>query len=186
MENELVQRCKAGDLSAYEELFKLYGNKLYAICLRMSGDRGDAEDLMQEIFVILITKINAFRGDAKFSTWLHRIAVNTCISYLRRRKQPLSLEDQPEPVAGDPSQKAALQRAALKKAIAALPDGYRAVVILHDIQGFSHKEIGDILGISEGASKSQLFKARKKLREMIATPSSKQSGAEDGKSQVKP
>ena len=178
-DTELVQRCKAGDVSAYEELYKLHGNKLFGLCLRMSGDRGEAEDLMQEIFVIVIKKIKAFRGDAKFSTWLYRVAVNTCISHLRKRKTPPvdiadhesnpAMSTRPDPLA---------QRAALKKAIAALPEGYRTAVIMHDIQGFNHKEIADILGITEGASKSQLFKARRKLREMIANPFESERAAE--------
>jgi len=179
MDNELVQRCKAGDVKAYEELYKLYGNKLFGLCLRMSGNRGEAEDLMQEIFVILIKKINAFRGDAKFSTWLYRVAVNTCISHLRKRKgTKVDIEDhvtnpamttRPDPLA---------QRAALKKAISELPEGYRTAVVMHDIQGFNHKEIAEILGITEGASKSQLFKARRKLREMISNPFSSKEAAE--------
>lgn len=170
MEYEIVQRCKAGDLAAFEKLFHLYGKKLYSLCLRMSGNSHEAEDLMQEIFVILIKKIKAFRGDAKFSTWLYRVAVNSCISQLRKKKNifvPLAEENETHDVASvEPTPLA--QRQVLKKAIASLPPGYRTAVIMHDIQGFNHQEIAETLGISVGASKSQLFKARKKMRETMA------------------
>ena len=170
MEQEIVQRCKAGDLAAFEKLFHLYGKKLYSLCMRMSGNSHEAEDLMQEIFVILIKKIKAFRGDSKFSTWLYRVAVNTCISQLRKKKKnlvPLAEEDEPAKILSvQPSPVA--QRETLKKAIASLPPGYRTAIVMHDIQGFNHAEIAETLGISVGASKSQLFKARRKMRETMA------------------
>lgn len=170
IENEIVQRCKSGDLNAFEELFNRYGTKLFSLCLRMSGNREDAEDLMQEIFVILFKKIHAFRGDARFTTWMYRIAVNTCISHLRKKKGIMvsaDVELEKPKFAQNPA--AVLQRTLLKKAIADLPPGYRSAVIMHDIQGFNHREIASILGISVGASKSQLFKARKKLREFMSS-----------------
>ena len=83
MEEEVIERCKNGDLQAFEALFEQFGRRLYGLCLRMSGNSADAEDLMQEIFVLVLTKIKTFRGEAKFSTWLYRLAVNACISHLR-------------------------------------------------------------------------------------------------------
>lgn len=173
METQIIQRCKDGDLHAFEEVFHRYGGKLFGLCLRMCGNRSDAEDMIQEIFVLLLNKIQAFRGESRFSTWLYRVAVNACISHLRRRRDaqvPLD-DDLPEPVsrAAD-APDAAVHRTALIRALGQLPEGYRAAVILHDIQGFNHEEIAGILGISVGASKSQLFKARRRMRELMTGP----------------
>lgn len=170
METQIIQRCKDGDLHAFEEVFHRYGGKLFGLCLRMCGNRSDAEDLLQEIFVLLLNKIRAFRGESRFSTWLYRVAVNACISHLRRQRTvqvPLDEQNAEFPARGGDAPDAAVHRAALVRAIGSLPEGYRAAVILHDIQGFSHDEIAEILGISAGASKSQLFKARRRMREMI-------------------
>jgi len=172
MEKKTIDRCKDGDLRAFEEIYRQYGRKLYGLCLRMSGNEADAEELMQEIFVILLKKIKTFRGEASFSTWLYRIGVNTCISHLRKgriKSVPLPDEmDSSAAVGVAPPPMA--QHEGLERAIAELPAGYRAAVIMHDVQGFNHKEIAAILGITEGASKSQLFKARRKLRGMIGSP----------------
>lgn len=169
MEHRVIERCKAGDLSAFEVLFERYGRKLYGLCLRMSGNQEDAEDLLQEVFVILLNKIKSFRGESKFSTWLYRVAVNTCLNHIRKRRDDvITLEgEQIPPLESNFDGDQAVKRAALRRAIVGLPPGYRAAVILHDIQGFNHKEIAEIMGISEGASKSQLFKARRKLRGML-------------------
>ena len=168
-EQKLIAKCKDGDLAAFEAVFDSYGRKLFGLCLRMSGSHEDAEDLMQEIFMVLLTKIKGFRGESKFSTWLYRIAVNTCLNHIRKQKGIMvSLNPEEErPEWGSSADSPSLQRTALKRAISSLPPGYRAAVILHDIQGFNHKEIAGILGISEGASKSQLFKARRKLRDYM-------------------
>jgi RNA polymerase sigma-70 factor (ECF subfamily) len=175
MEDRLIERCKAGDIRAFEDLYRKYGRRLYGLCLRMSGSREDAEELMQDVFVVLLGKIGSFRGDAKFSTWLYRIAVNVCISRLRkRRSDQVSIDDEEGgPLEIPAPSSPVIQRALLKRAIANLPAGYRAVVIMHDIQGFNHKEIAGIMGISVGASKSQLFKARRRLRRMIEQPGKK-------------
>ncbi len=171
MEEEVIERCKNGDLQAFEALFEQFGRRLYGLCLRMSGNSADAEDLMQEIFMLVLTKIKTFRGEAKFSTWLYRLAVNACISHLRKRRpgsisfdlgefEAAEFSSAPEPI---------VRRTALKRAIAELPVGYRTAVILHDIQGYKHTEIAAMRGISVGASKSQLFKARRALREVLST-----------------
>ena len=169
MEEKLIERCKHGDVRAFEDIYNKYGSKLYGMCLRMSGNEADAEELMQEVFVILLSKINAFRGDARFSTWLYRITVNTCISHLRKKKfKQVPLDDEIE-TSGSLSVAPApmAHRESLKRGIAGLPAGYRAAVIMHDIQGLNHREIAEIMGISVGASKSQLFKARRKLRDYL-------------------
>ena len=168
-EERLIERAKNGDLRAFEEVYKQYGRKLFGLCLRMCGNEADAEELMQEIFMNLLGKIKTFRGDAKFSTWLYRVGVNTCISHLRRRRIqqiPLDEELESSPVMGV-NAPPLLQRESLKRALAELPAGYKSAVIMHDIQGFNHREIADVMGISIGASKSQLFKARRRLRELI-------------------
>jgi RNA polymerase sigma-70 factor (ECF subfamily) len=170
MEAQIIQRCKDGDLDAFENIYKQYGDRIFGLCLRMSKSRETAEDLVQEVFILLIRKIKSFRGESKFSTWLYRISVNTCLSYLRKQQTKKETTEGFDAAAA--LQKASspdvVHREALKKAIAELPEGYRASVVLHDIQGYSHKEIGTMLGISDGASKSQLFKARRKLREVVA------------------
>jgi RNA polymerase sigma-70 factor (ECF subfamily) len=169
MEAQLIQRCKDGDLHAFETLFKDYGDKVFGLCLRMCGNRQEAEDLVQEVFIIIIRKIKAFRGESKFSTWLYRITVNFCISYLRKQSRKKETNENFDVVASlktAPTQDL-VHRESLKKAIAQLPDGYRASVILHDIQGYNHREIANMLGITVGSSKSQLFKARRKLREYV-------------------
>lgn len=168
MDSELVQRCKAGDVGAYEDLYKLHGQKLFALCYRMTGSREDAEDILQEIFVILVKKIGSYRGDAKFSTWLHRIAVNASLDFMRKNKRNTEVINDEMPQFYDAlSARRMEQGQSIKKALMALPPGYRAVVVLHDIQGFKHKEIAQMRGTSEGAVKSQLFKARRKMRTML-------------------
>lgn len=186
MDKIIIQRCKDGDLHAFEELYAKYSRKLYGLCLRMSGNQNDAEDYMQEIFIVLLKKIKAFRGESKFSTWLYRVAVNTCISQLRKRKGIMvapesALDRKPAQLNVTPQ---VIHRTTLTRAIAQLPDGYRSAVILHDIQGFHHHEIGQILGISVGSSKSQLFKARRKLREILGHPNQYLQGARTARAGV--
>jgi RNA polymerase sigma-70 factor (ECF subfamily) len=168
MHSEIVQRCKAGDASAFEEIHNLYGHKLYSLCYRMSGSHENAEDLMQEIFIILVKRIKSYRGDAKFSTWLHRVGVNACIDYLRKNKfQHVEINENAPYVQDTSSAKRLEQSHGIKKALIALPAGYRAVIVLHDIQGYKHAEIAKMRGTSEGAVKSQLFKARRKMRLLL-------------------
>jgi len=183
MEAHIIQRCKNGDLDAFEQVYKRFGNKVFGLCLRMVKNRETAEDLVQEVFVLLLRKINTFRGDAKFGTWLYRIATNTCLSHLRKqntRRESTDTYETAVQLQQAPEEDLA-HRQALKSAIAELPEGYRASVVLHDIQGYTHNEIGEMLGITSGASKSQLFKARRKLREHVATwESSNQVGEATG------
>jgi RNA polymerase sigma-70 factor (ECF subfamily) len=157
----------------------LHSRKVYALCLRMVSDRSEAEDLTQDVFLQLFRKINTFRGESAFSTWLHRMSVN--IVLLRFRKKTLadkSLETITNPEEGsgvegrefggpDLRLKGAVDRITLETAINELPPGYKAMFILHDVQGYNHEEIAEIFGCSAGNSKSQVHKARTRLRELL-------------------
>jgi RNA polymerase sigma-70 factor, ECF subfamily len=171
----LAQRAARGDIEAFEELFRLHRRLVYGLCLRMTQDVAEAEDVTQEVFVLLFRKIGGFRGEASFTTWLHRLTVNQVLMRFRknksRREDALEDEDlQPhEPVRpNSPKATQLIDRVALESAIAKLPPGYRAAFILHDIEGYEHEEVARILGCAVGTSKSQLHKARTKLRKLLA------------------
>ena len=178
-EQEAIRLACQGDPHAFERLYKLHSRRVYALCLRFAGNPTDAEDLMQEAFLQLFRKIQTFRGEAKFSTWLHRLAVNVILMRRRRKRHPeVSLDATNEsddtdtrpvvdPGGPDLRLKGALDRINLNKAIEQLPDGYREMFILHDVEGYEHNEIAGILGCSVGNSKSQLFKARLRLRALL-------------------
>ena len=174
----LAQRAAQGDIEAFEELFRLHRRLVYGLCLRMTQNVAEAEDVTQEVFVLLFRKIGGFRGEASFTTWLHRLTVNQVLMRFRknksRREDALEDEDlQPHESFRPSSPKAAqlIDRITLESAIARLPPGYRAAFILHDIEGYEHEEVARILGCAVGTSKSQLHKARTKLRKMLATRS---------------
>jgi len=178
-EAEAIERAKQGDAEAFEVLYNLHKRRVYSLCLRMTANTAEAEDLSQEAFLQLFRKIGTFRGESAFSTWLHRMAVNVVL--MRLRKKGLSVvpleetmetdEESPkkEPGAQDPSLAGAEDRLELQRAVAALPPGYRTSCVLHDIEGFEHNEIADMVGCSIGNSKSQLHKARMKLRDSLRT-----------------
>ena len=178
-EREAIRLAQAGDAPAFEFLYELHGRRVYALCLRMVGNPSDAEDLMQEAFLQLFRKIGTFRGESAFSTWLHRMTVNVVLMRLRKKSLPVaSLEETTEPDedtggprkdigAPDLKLSGAVDRVNLERSIDKLPPGYRTVFVLHDVQGYEHNEIAGILGRSVGASKSQLHKARKRLRELL-------------------
>jgi RNA polymerase sigma-70 factor (ECF subfamily) len=175
----IIRRAQKGDAAAFEELYRRHKGRVYSLCLRMLGNTAEAEDLTQEAFLQLFRKIHTFRGESAFSTWLHRLAVNTVLMQLRRKSLPqVSLEetietDEPgegvkrEPGAEDPLLLGSLDRVALEDAIEQLPEGYRIVFLLHDVEGFEHNEIAVMLGCSIGNSKSQLHKARLRLRDLL-------------------
>jgi RNA polymerase sigma-70 factor, ECF subfamily len=177
-ERTLVQRAQGGDEQAFAELFQLHKKRVFAVCLQMTKDVADAEDLTQEAFMQVFRSVNSFRGDSAFSTWLHRIAVNTVLMKLRRRKSPpvLSLD---EPVSSESSSlkrevgKADLNlcgvidRIALRRAIDELPEGCRQIFDLHEVKGYQHHEIAELLQCSIGNSKSQLHKAKMKMRDLL-------------------
>lgn len=178
-EAEAIRRAQGGDAAAFEFLYQLHSRRVYALCLRMVGNPADAEDLMQEAFLQLFRKIATFRGESAFSTWLHRMTVNVVLMRLRKKSLPTdSLEETLEPEAENSGPKrdvgapdlrlsGAIDRVNLERSIEQLPPGYRTVFVLHDVQGYEHNEIADIMGCSVGNSKSQLHKARTRLRELL-------------------
>ncbi|HYE64900.1 MAG TPA: RNA polymerase sigma factor [Pyrinomonadaceae bacterium] len=168
---ELAQKSAAGDTAAFEQLYHRHFRRVYALCLRMTGDPTLAEDLTQEVFVQLFNKIGSFRGESAFTTWLHRLTANQVLMHFRKRstKSELLTEEGETPIqivrgTEDPNAMPVIDRLALEKAIQQLPPGYRTVFVLHDVEGYGHDEIAGMMGISEGTSKSQLHKARLKLR----------------------
>ncbi len=175
---EVLTRAQAGDHEAFAQLYSLHKRRIYSLCLRMVGNVAEAEDLTQEAFLQLHRKIATFRGDSAFSTWLHRLAINVVLMQLRKKGLALiSLDEAMEPApeegpsrsfgAPDLTLTGAIDRLALERAVADLPTGYRLIFILHDVEGFEHNEIASMLDCSIGNSKSQLHKARLKLRDAL-------------------
>jgi RNA polymerase sigma-70 factor (ECF subfamily) len=163
-----------GELESFEELFKLHNRRVYALCLRMTRNVAEAEDLTQEVFVQVFRKLNTFRGESTFMTWLHRLTINQVLMHFRkirsRRDQPTEDGELPEYIIKRRSDFRSFQildRIAIDEAIAKLAPGYRAVFVLHDIEGLGHLEIANILGCKVGTCKSQLHKARLKLRGLL-------------------
>ena len=170
----LAQRASSGDMAAFEELYARHSRRVYSLCLRMTANTAEAEDLAQEVFIQLFRKIGSFRGESQFTTWLHRLTVNQVLMHFRKRGVRLeqTTEDGEAPVqvvrgTEDPSRMPVVDRIALERAVAGLPPGYRAVFVLHDVEGHEHEEIARLLGCSVGTSKSQLHKARMKLRTLL-------------------
>ena len=174
---ELVARAQAGDGEAFGVLFEQHKKRVYSLCLLMTGDVADAEDLTQDAFIQVFRKLGTFRGDSAFSTWLYRVAVNTVLMSLRRRKpKQISLD---EPICmtipwfpadfgrNDPELSGTVDRIALIRAIKELPEGYRRIFVLHEVEGYQHHEIAAMLKCSVGNSKSQLHKAKLKIRELL-------------------
>jgi RNA polymerase sigma-70 factor (ECF subfamily) len=177
-DGEVLARAQAGDHHAFAQLYSLHKRRIYSLCLRMVGNVAEAEDLTQEAFLQLHRKIATFRGDSAFSTWLHRLSINVVLMHLRKKGLPLmSLDEAMEPSfddgpgrsfgAPDLSLTGSIDRLALERAVAALPAGYRLIFVLHDVEGFEHNEIATMLDCSVGNSKSQLHKARLKLRDAL-------------------
>ena len=172
---ELVHRCQHGDAAAFEEVYRAHAGRLYNLVFRMVGSAHDAEDLLQEVFLHAHRKLGSFRGESSLGTWLYRLAVNHCLDVLRCRQakmtritESLDEEGAAEPSAVSPIVPTAVSRIDLERAIARLPAGCRAAFVLHDVEGFEHNEIARLLGVSEGTSKSQVHKARMKLRAMLS------------------
>jgi RNA polymerase sigma-70 factor, ECF subfamily len=169
-----IQLAAAGDVTAFEEVYQSHCRRVYSLCFRMTRNVSDAEDLTQDVFVQLFRKLKTFRGEASFNTWLHRLTVNAVVMHFRKRtvraerttKDDTTLEAIEDGKKNDDGT-SVLDRISLNEAIWQLPSGYRAVLILHDTQGYEHEEIGKILGCAVGTSKSQLHKARMKLRQLL-------------------
>ena len=176
-EGDLVLRAQAGQEEAFAALFEAHRRRVYSLCLRMTRNTAEAEDLTQEAFLRVFRKISTFRGDSAFSTWLHRLAVNVVLMHLRRKHgQDVSVDEidtsREEPMKqeqGDDDRelKGCIDRIGLQRAIAKLPPGYRKIFILHDVDGCEHHEIARMLKCSVGNCKSQLHKARLKLRKWL-------------------
>ena len=171
---ELAQGAAGGDLSSFETLYDRHNRRVYSLCLRMTANTAEAEDLAQEVFIQLFRKIGSFRGESAFTTWLHRLTVNQVLMHFRKRgvRMEQTTDDGETPlqiVAGteNPQAMPVVDRIALDKAVEQLPPGYRTVFVLHDVQGHEHEEIARMLGCSVGTSKSQLHKARMKLRGLL-------------------
>lgn len=176
---ETIRRAQSGDATAFESIYQRHASRVYALCLRMLRDLVEAEDLAQEVFLQLFRKLHTFRGESAFSTWLHRLTVNVVLMHLRKKSPPtVSVEpaadqdgemDPPATEVGAPDLRleGSINRLRLERCIAQLPPGYRAIFVLHDVQGYHHNEIAEMLGRSAGVSKSQLHKARRRLRELL-------------------
>lgn len=174
---QLVIRAKNGEEEAFAALFEAHKKRVYTLCWQMVGDVADAEDLTQEAFIQAFRKLATFRGDSAFSTWIYRIAVNTVLMKLRQRKPQQVSYDEPiwvnstllqrEYGCSDPRLLGVVDRVALARAIRELPEGYRTIFILHDVEGYDHGEIAELMHCSTGNSKSQLHKARLKIREFL-------------------
>ena len=168
---DLVASIQAGDVDAFEALYRQYSAKIYTLASRMAGSPEDGEDLLQEIFLQAYRKIGSFKGDSALGTWLYRLALNHCLDYVRSRRakmnkltETLDAETSFEPAA---RRDTPIARMDLERAVERLPEGCREAFVLHDVEGFDHKEVADLLGIAEGTSKSQVFKARLKLRGLL-------------------
>lgn len=174
----LAQRAAGGDIASFEELYQRHHRRVYSVCMRMLQNATEAEDLTQEVFIQLYRKIGSFRGDSAFTTWLHRMTVNQVLMHFRKRnvKYERTTEEGDTPVqvvvgTENQSKMPIVDKIALDNAIKQLPNGYRNVFVLHDIEGYEHEEVARILGCSVGTSKSQLHKARLKMRKLLGKKS---------------
>jgi RNA polymerase sigma-70 factor (ECF subfamily) len=179
LDSDVIKRAQQGDSDAFATLFHAHKARIYSVCLRMTNNAAEAEDLTQDAFLLVFRKIATFRGDSAFSTWLHRIAVNTVLMHFRKKSltqvslnEPYSNSDgakiRREYGAQDNCLTGCVDRVALNNAIKDLPQGYRTIFVLHEIEGYEHQEIAEMLGCSVGNSKSQLHKARLRIRELLA------------------
>ncbi len=178
----LVTRVLRGDAAAFEEIYQRHSSRVYTLASRLTGSMADGEDLLQEIFLLVHRKLATFKGEAALGTWIYRLATNCCLDFVRSRQHREreatdSLEESLTPVRATGGLR--VERLDLERAMARLPPGYRAAFVLHDVEGFEHHEVAEILGIAEGTSKSQVHKARLRLRELLAATAP--SGADAGR-----
>lgn len=186
-ENEAIRLAQEGNSEGFERLYRLHSRRVYGLCLHMSKDPLEAEDFTQDAFLQAFRKIQSFRGDSRFSTWLHRLTVNVVLMGFRRKKRPrISLdealdlnEESRKPIVEfsrpDLTLNGVIDRINLVKAIDQLPRGYKTMLLLHDIQGYKHDEISRIVGCSVENSKSQLHRARMRLRQLLPSRLAKAS-----------
>ncbi len=170
---QLILRCKRGDRKAQYEIYKLYAKAMYNVCLRITGDTLEAEDVLQEAFLIAFEKIETYRNEAAFGAWLKKIVVHAALNQVRKRRFQFSDIDGNEDYKDESSyeviaaEEISYQAEQIRKAIAQLPDGFRIVFSLYLLEGYDHQEIAEILGISVSTSKSQYNRAKKKLQEIL-------------------
>jgi len=170
-----VASAAAGDRRAFERLYRSHVDRVFSLCARMCGSRERAEELTQDVFVRAWEKLPQFRGESAFGTWLHRVAVNVVLndrktaSRERSRAAPDAMDDDADPEAqfGGQAPPSHVDRMDLEAAVAALPPGARKVFVMHDVEGYKHEEIAEMLGVTTGGTKAQLFRARRLLREAL-------------------
>ena len=180
----LVERCRRGEAAAFEEVYRTHSARLYGLILRMVGHQADAEDLLQEVFLSAHRKLDGFRGESALGTWLYRLATNHVLDHLRSRAaktgQLTGGFDDDGPVLPDPGSRAIAEQTIahmdLERALTQLPAGCRAAFLLHDVEGLEHREVAVALGIAEGTSKSQVHKARLRLRALLGGTRRGQAG----------
>ncbi len=188
---DLVRRAQDGDPDAFATLFNAHKTKIYSLCLRMTSNTAEAEDLTQDAFLQAFRKLATFRGDSALSTWLYRVAVNTVLMHMRKKGlRPISL-DQPieqgdgtvkrEQGRNDDRLSGSVDRIALTRAMKELPAGYRTIFVLHEVKGYEHHEIARLLRCSVGNSKSQLHKAKTRMRELMGLERRGAAAADNGK-----
>lgn len=170
-EQQLIEGVLKGDSAAARRLYEAHVDRVYRLCYRMAGEDHLAQDFTQDAFVRAFTKLSSFRGESAFGTWLAAIATSVSLNGLRRRKRFRDREMELHEELERPAESREVEpdlKDRLHRAIDELPDGYRTVFIMHDIEGYTHQEIGEALGVKEGTSKSQLFRARARLREELS------------------
>jgi len=179
IETDYIRRAQKGDGEAVRELYRRYAPRVYAVVRRLAGDDQLAEDWAQEAWVRAIRALPNFRGEARFSTWLHRIAVNSALHGRRWRERRVGHEvSLPPALATHGRVEQTPLRLSLERAMQSLPDGMRQVLVLHDVEGYTHDEIASFLGVTAGTSKSQLFKARARMRNLLSSAVTPSNGEE--------
>jgi RNA polymerase sigma-70 factor, ECF subfamily len=171
-ERRLVSRAQAGDMAAFEELYRRNVGRVYALCMRLAGDSSLAEELAQDVFVRAWERLGTFRRESAFSSWLHPLTFNVALSERRARRRRVARVMTTDDLAPFEKPTRTLGPEAgldLEKALATLPPGARSVFVLHDVEGYRHQEIAEMTGVAEGTSKAQLHRARKMMREALRT-----------------
>lgn len=169
-ETRLIEEAQRGDVNAFEKIYRSYSGRVYAICIRLSGNPGKAEDLTQDVFLRVWQRLDTFKGQSAFSSWLYRLTVNIAIDRIRweQRRTKLEIGDEKlESIPAPERQSSPETRMSLDAAIATLPHGARVAFVLHDIEGYKHEEIAEMTGLAVGTSKAQLHRARKLLRRVL-------------------
>jgi RNA polymerase sigma-70 factor (ECF subfamily) len=187
LDSELIRRAQQGDAEAFGALFQAHKTRVYSLCLRMTSNVAEAEDLAQDAFLQVFRKLSTFKGNSALSTWIYRIALNTVLMRFRKKTPPQISLDEPwsnnaetkfaprEYGSRDLGLAGCVDRIALTQAIGELPEGYRTIFLLHEVEGYEHGEIAEFLGCSTGNSKSQLHKAKIRIRELLANPQTARS-----------